>query len=273
MLIRAGPPARLRVALLTSRRAPGLERLLARSARPDAAWRIVAAVTSDPGSTALEPLCAAGVPTRVRDPRPFHATRGARLSDRAARADFDRETAAALAPWRPDALVLCGWLWVLTEPMLVPWGGRAVNVHDSDLTLKGPDGKPRYRGLRSTRDAVAAGEPETRSTVHLVTEEVDVGPPLVRSWGFPVHPLVDDARNWGAEDVVSAYAYAQRGWMMRAAWGRLLERALDRLAAGAVRLLGGQVVVGDALGPEEILAGCEEAPCACAGMRVAGRAR
>ena len=87
-------------------------------------------------------------------------------------------------------------------------------------------------GVESFRDpclAVFAGEPETRSTVHLVTPEVDVGPALVRSWPFPVHPMVDDARRWGAIDILKAYAYAQREWMMRAAWGPMLRKAIALL--------------------------------------------
>lgn len=240
MLSRAAP-ADLRVALLTSRRAPGLDRLLARSGRPGAGWRLVAATTSDPASEALPLLAAARVPAAVLEPRAFRSRR-----------DFDRRIAAFLAPRRPDLLVLCGWLWIVGEPLLEPYAGRAINVHDSDLAIVGPDGRPRYRGLRATRAAVAAGEPETRSTVHFVTAEVDGGPLLVRSWGFPVHPLVADARAWGARDILAAYAYAQREWMMRASWGRLLEHAIARHARGEVRILGGKAVVGGALGPEEL---------------------
>jgi hypothetical protein len=68
-----------------------------------------------------------------------------------------------------------------------------------------------------------------------------------------VHPLVEDARAWDARDVLSAYAYAQREWMMRASWGRLLEHAIGRHARGEVRILDRKAVVGGALGPDELL--------------------
>lgn len=242
----------LRVALLTSRRAPGLERLLDRSRRPDAGWRIVSAVVSDPSCASLPLLAGAGLPIHVHDIRAFCARHRVRRDDRRARREYDDRTVSLLAPDRPDLVVLCGWLWVLTEPVLAAYADRLINVHDSDLVIAGADGRPLYRGLRSTRDAVANGERQTRSTVHVVTEEVDVGPLLVRSWGFPVHPLVEAAREWGAEDILSAYAYAQRAWMMRASWGRLLERAIDRYARGEVRVLGGRAVVAGSLGPEEV---------------------
>jgi folate-dependent phosphoribosylglycinamide formyltransferase PurN len=251
-MLTAGRPEALRVALLTSRRAPGLDRLLDRSRRPGASWSIVSAVVSDPSSESLSLLAAARVPAHVHDLRAFCGLRRARLGDRATRQEYDERTASLLAPHRPDLVVLCGWLWVLTGAVLAVYSDRLINVHDSDLAIPGADGRPLYRGLRSTRDAVANGESETRSTVHVVTEEVDVGPLLVRSWRFPVHPLVEAAREWNAEDILSAYAYAHREWMMRASWGRLLERAIHRYARGEVRVLGGRAVVAGSLGPEEI---------------------
>jgi hypothetical protein len=66
-----------------------------------------------------------------------------------------------------------------------------------------------------------------------------------------------DARAWDARDVLSAYAYAQREWMMRASWGRLLEHAIVRHARGEVRILDGKAVVGGALGPEELVPDAE----------------
>jgi folate-dependent phosphoribosylglycinamide formyltransferase PurN len=107
---------------------------------------------------------------------------------------------------------------------------------------------------------VFAGEPETRSTVHLVTPEVDVGPLLVRSWAFPTHPLVAAARAWGAADILKAYAYAQREWMMRAAWGRLLTRTLMLFAAGTVRVTGGRATIAGAPGPVDLAPAPAPAP-------------
>jgi hypothetical protein len=182
-------------------------------------------------------LAAAGVPTTVHDAGLFHAARGARLSDRRARRAYDQETVAMLSPHRPDLVVLSSYLLVLSEPMLTAFAGRIVNVHDSDLTVVGRDGTPRWRGLRSTRDAIADGARETRSTVHLVTAEVDMGPALVRSDPFPVPPLVGHARAWGRKDIVNAYAYAHREWMMRAAWGELLDRAARMFARGEIVVL------------------------------------
>jgi len=253
-----------RVALLCSRRAPGLPHLL--DAARSTAWRSAVGVTSDPESEAPGLLEAAGVPAPVHDITTFYRARGARLSDLGARQDYDRATVDLLHPFRPDLIVLCGYLHVATAPLLEAHPSRIINVHDSDLAIADGDGLPKYRGLRSTRDAIFAGEPETRSSVHLVTPQLDVGPLLVRSWAFPTHPLIQNARIWGATDILKAYAYAQREWMMRAAWGPLLARAIDLFAHGEVRVYGDRVVVGGSLGPEELEPDREREPAVLAGM-------
>lgn len=81
-----------------------------------------------------------------------------------------------------------------------------------------------------------AGVEETRATVHLVTAGVDQGPPLVRSWAFPVAPLVKPALTWGAADILKAYAYAHQEWMIRTAWGPLVDAALTLIADGRLDL-------------------------------------
>ena len=247
----AGDP--LPVAVLTSARAPGLERLLERSAGRGAPYRIVSVVASDPESSALPAAESAGVATEVRCPEAFCRRRGADVGDRVARRAFDRRLVDWLRASGAEAVLMCGYLWIATGELLAAFPDRVFNIHDADLTLRDGNGVPLYRGLRSTRDAVVAGEPETRSTVHLATERVDVGPPLLLSRPFPVHPMVEDARAWRDEDLLKAYAYAQREWMMKACWGALLDRALELEAAGRIGVLDdGRVTVDGEPAPAEL---------------------
>jgi len=178
----------LKVAVLTSKRAPGLADL-------------------------REHVCVAYVLER-QAPR------------RAERTAFDAETASLLRPFDVDAVVLLGYLYVITEPLLRAFPDRILNLHDSDL--------PRYPGLHATRDAIYAGERETRSSAHLVTAQLDAGPVIARSEAFPVAPFVHEAVVRGEHDIVRAYAYAQREWMMRSTWGALAADALQRLTMEAV---------------------------------------
>ncbi len=235
---------RLRVALLSTSRAPGLDYLLERDPGRGHRWEIVGFIATDPANRDLARVVSAGIPAFTPDIRAFYAAAGARRSDLAAREGFDHRMVALLDELHADLIVACGYLHILTAPLLEAYPNRVINIHDSDL--------PAYPGLHAVRDAVFAGERTTRSTVHFVTAEVDGGPPLVRSWAFPTHPLVTDARRWGATDILQAYAYAQREWMMRAAWGPLLAHAIGRFADGQVSIEGRRLQLGGTPGPHTL---------------------
>lgn len=130
-----------------------------------------------------------------------------------------------------DIVLLLGYIYIVREPLLSAF--PIYNIHDSDLRIHRPDGERRYVGLHSTRDAILAGERETRSTLHVVTEKLDGGPIISVSRPYPVAPFVHDAAAAGHFDIVKAYAYAQREWMMRDSWGEMLLEALSRAEAAA----------------------------------------
>ena len=71
--------APLRVALLTSRRAPGLTHLLRTDPYRGGLYDLVAAVVSDSRSEVSTVLADAGVPCAIHDLRDFCAMRGARV--------------------------------------------------------------------------------------------------------------------------------------------------------------------------------------------------
>ena len=226
----AGPRYRgapLKVAVLCSRRAPGLLHLLDRDGERGRSYEIVCCLTSE--KTFAEEVCVErrGIPTVSHPIGDFYLARGASVQhDAAIRAEFDARTVELLKPYSPDLLLLDGYLYLLTDRMLSAFPSRILNLHFSDLTMRLPDGGPRFPGTRSVRDALAAGCTETRATVHLVNEEVDGGPPIVRSWPLPVSPLVAEARARHAVDMFKAYAFAHQQWMFYAIAGPLWAAAL-----------------------------------------------
>jgi phosphoribosylglycinamide formyltransferase-1 len=229
MVARTGPRP-LRVALLTTDRAPGLEALCDDPDR-GTLYQVVMGLVTQPLAGAARVMADAGIPCAVHNLREFCREQGGRLGDLELRRRFDARTARFLRPYRPDLILLDAYLHVLTGPMLEAFPGRILNLHDADLGILGPDGRPRYRGLRATYDALAAGETETRTCVHLVTPEVDTGPVVLRSTPFPVSPMVAEARRPGGTRMLKAYAYAHREWMMRVAWGPLLQQTIRLFAA------------------------------------------
>ena len=225
----------LRVAVLCSHRAPGLLYLLNRCPDRGATYEIVCCVTSERTFAEENRVERRGVPTLARPIREFYERRGASLTrDMDVRAEYDAETLESIEPFLPDVLVLDGYLYLVTAPLLRAFPNRIVNLHFSDLTLRRRDGAPIFPGIRAVRDALQAGCHETRTTVHLVNDVPDGGAPLVRSWPFPVSPLVEDLRTQHAPEVFEAYVYAHEQWMMRTASGPLIAAALRLLATSAV---------------------------------------
>ena len=109
------------------------------------------------------------------------------LRDTDVRAVYDRNLAAEVAALDPDIIVLAGWMLILAPPSMEMFPGRIINVHPALLPDDAGDcvatsrGKlPTLRGAHAVRDALRARLPITGATVHLVTQEVDSGPVLLR---------------------------------------------------------------------------------------------
>jgi len=221
-----------RVAVLCSQRAPGLLYLLNRSADRGVTFEIVCVVTSEATFDEEVRVERRGIPTRSHPIRSFGGPR----------TDYDAITAKLLEPFMPDLILLDGYLYLLTAPMLAAYPRRIVNLHFADLTRRLPGGGPRFPGIRAVRRALAEGAEETRATVHLVDAEMDAGAPLVLSWPFPVSPLVGELRTLDAADAVKAYTCAHQQWMMRTVSGPLIAAALRLVATGRIDLdrLGGE---------------------------------
>lgn len=235
------PP--LRLAIFTSWRSEGLEGLLPGDGR----WEVAAGVVTELGSSAARFFDRDRVPWVLRDLRGVCLRNGVPLSYPDARRAFDTQTAAWLKLFRTDLLILCGYRYRLSEPVLTSWPHRIINVHDADLRLRTPQGGPCYPGLRAVHDAIVAGETETRSTVHLVSPEVDAGPPLVVSGPYVVG-LPEEVR--ARRDGLGTYIAVHRERMIRDCWGTLLRSAVELFSEERVQVLpDGRVLIDGHPGP------------------------
>ena len=225
----------MRVAVLCSGRAPGLLHLLNRDPRRGVAYEIVCCVTSEETFTEHVKVERRGIPCIPHPIDAFCAARGARRTNRGLRPDYDRATISLLRDYQPDLLLLDGYLLLLTAPMLDEYSGRIVNLHHSDVSLKNGDGSVRYPGLRAVRDAILGGESETRASAHLVTARLDDGPMLLRSWAFPVPPVIGWACAHDALDVLKPTMWAHQEWMLREAWGPMMSAVIELAALGMER--------------------------------------
>jgi phosphoribosylglycinamide formyltransferase-1 len=218
----------LRVAVLCSHRAPGLMQLL-RDERRGELFDIVACISSEHDFMDRTALIAEGVPTFVHDISDFYRSWNAPVSDFGLRRNYDATLAQRLAIYQPDVVILCSYLYIVTNVLLDAYPDRVVNIHHSDM--------PKYPGLHAVRDAIMAGERETRATAHIVTAQLDEGPPIARSQSFAVHPMVHDLRASNAKRALKAYAFAHQEWMIEKTWGPLMLEAIRIIASSHHRIL------------------------------------
>jgi len=89
----------------------------------------------------------------------------------------------ALEEHQIEAVILSGYMRILSPLFVRAWKGRLLNIHPSLL--------PKYPGAHAHRDALADGATITGCTVHLVDEGVDSGPILAQSQ-LEIHPDDDE---------------------------------------------------------------------------------
>jgi phosphoribosylglycinamide formyltransferase-1 len=220
----------LRVAVLTSKRAPGLEQLM-RHPQRNKMFEIACVISTEPAFAQAEAIERADVPVLLHSMRNFCDERDVSIRNFDARVAYDRQTAEMLRLMRVDTVLCLGYLYLLTEPMLKQFPGRILSIHDSDLSIRRPDGERCYVGLHSTRDAILAGEKITRSTLHFVTRKLDAGPVILMSERYPVAPEATAAALLGDLHAVRQHAWRQRQTMMND-WGSLAAQGLEFIASG-----------------------------------------
>jgi hypothetical protein len=180
-------------------------------------------------------------------------------SDLEVREVYDTMTVDLLQPFRVDLVLLDGYRYRVTAPLLEAYPGCVLGVHEGDVTRRTPDGRPLYRGLHAVHDAVLSGERETRASLYLVTAELDQGPALLRSWPFPVSPMVADGRRLDASELLETYAFAHQEWMELTAFGPLMAQGLALLAEGRLERGDGRFLVDGRPAPLDLLPECSSA--------------
>ncbi|MBI1971670.1 MAG: formyl transferase [Candidatus Aenigmarchaeota archaeon] len=151
--------------------------------RGKAPYEVVMIFTDNKGSNAQRIAEDFSLPWECDDIMDFYAERGhVNKRDLSLRPAYFERVIRKLEPYRPDVVVLGGFMSVVTEPLLSAWLG--VNVHPADLSVV-DNGKRKYTGDNAVRDQILAGEKELRSSTHLVRPHVDYGEILLVSAPLP----------------------------------------------------------------------------------------
>ncbi|NLA89365.1 MAG: phosphoribosylglycinamide formyltransferase [Alcaligenaceae bacterium] len=95
------------------------------------------------------------------------------------RLSFDRALMERIDSYKPDWVILAGFMRILTDVFVEHFIGKLINIHPSLLPL--------FPGLDTHKRALDAGCTVHGSTVHFVTPELDAGPTIAQSL-VPVLP-------------------------------------------------------------------------------------
>lgn len=89
------------------------------------------------------------------------------------REEFENELITNLEQYKPDLVVLAGFMRILSNLFVKKFLGKLINIHPSLL--------PKYKGLDTHRRVIEAGEKFHGVTVHFVDNTLDGGPICAQS--------------------------------------------------------------------------------------------
>lgn len=157
----------MRLGVLVSGSGSNLQALLdAMAADPEFGAEVAVVVSDRAGAGALDRAARAGVPAEV-----------VAWEDHADRAEFTTAVCDAAARHGAEALVLAGFMRILSPEAMRRFPDKILNVHPALL--------PAFPGAHAVAAALEHGVKVTGATVHLVDEDVDHGP-IVSQAAVPV---------------------------------------------------------------------------------------
>ncbi len=158
-----------RLVILISGRGSNMEALLDAGIPAE----IAAVISNRPEAAGLKIAASRGIETQVLDHKRFPD-----------RESFDSALADRIDAYRPDLIVLAGFMRILTNRFVSRFAGRVLNIHPSLL--------PAFPGTDTHRRALEEGVRLHGCTVHFVTPALDHGPIIVQS-AVAVMPGDDEA--------------------------------------------------------------------------------
>jgi phosphoribosylglycinamide formyltransferase-1 len=201
----------MRFGVLVSGTGTNLQALIdARAAGALAPGELAVVISNRPGVQAIERAAAAGLPAHVVDHKTF-----------AGRTAFETKLLEVVEAYRVDAIVLAGFMRVLTPRFVDRFPLKIINTHPSLL--------PAFPGVGAAQQAIAYGAKLSGVTVHFVDNGLDSGP-IIAQVAVPVTP---------GDDAHALHARIQREEH------RLLPEVVQRLAAGRLSCQGRRVSVAE----------------------------
>lgn len=155
------------------------------------------------------------------------ATNCVSVKDYVTREEFNQTLIHAIDSYRPDLIVLAGYLVILPAQLTKHYRERIINIHPSLIPSFCGAG---YYGLNVHEGVLNRGNKITGATVHFVDEGTDTGPILLQK-AVEVHK--DDTPE-----------ILQKRVMEEAEW-KILPRAIDLIANGKVIIKDNKAIIID----------------------------
>jgi phosphoribosylglycinamide formyltransferase 1 len=150
------------IVVLISGSGTNLQALIDQVQSNDLPVNISAVISNRPSAFGLERAKQAGITTETLDHKAFES-----------RESFDQALMQMIDGFKPDLVVLAGFMRILTPAFTNHYLGRMLNIHPSLL--------PKYQGLHTHQRALDAGDDRHGVTVHFVTAELDGGPNAIQA--------------------------------------------------------------------------------------------
>ena len=126
------------------------------------AVKVAAVISNRPDAAGIEYAQQAGFATAILDHKSYES-----------RELFDQALAQKIDKFKPDLVILAGFMRILTTEFVNHFKDRLINIHPALL--------PKFKGLNTHQRAIDAGEKEHGASVHIVTAELDDGPVVLQA--------------------------------------------------------------------------------------------
>ena len=169
--------------------------------------QIVGVISNNKNAYALKRAEENDIPSMCVSPKDFET-----------RDIFNEKLLEAVGSFKPDLVVLAGFLVVIPPEMIRKYENRMINIHPSLIPSFCGKG---YYGLKVHEAALARGVKVVGATVHFVDEGTDTGPIILQK--------AVEVQQGDTPEVLQRRVMEQSEW-------KILPRAIDLIANGKVQV-------------------------------------
>ena len=177
---------------------------------------IVGVISNNKNAFALERAKKHGISAECISPKDYES-----------RDIFNKQFLERVNAYKPDLIVLAGFLVVIPAEMIAEYRNRMINIHPSLIPAFCGTG---YYGLKVHEAALKRGVKVVGATVHFVDEGTDTGPIILQK--------AVEVQNGDTPEILQKRVMEQAEW-------KIMPEAIDLIANGKVTVEDGRTVICD----------------------------